>query len=99
MCEDLERAGCLPGASVVYSMWDGYLRDERSEPFLKWPDRHGLPMVKVHTSGHASIRDLKRLADAIRPRRLVPVHSFGPDRYSDYFDNVDIRGDGEWWKV
>ncbi|NYZ11608.1 MBL fold metallo-hydrolase [Azospirillum sp. RWY-5-1] len=99
LCEDLDRANCLAGASVIYSMWSGYLRDERSEPFLKWLDRHCLPMVKVHTSGHASVRGLKRLADAIRPRRLVPVHSFSPDRYSDYFDNVDIRGDGEWWEV
>ncbi|MBP2296598.1 MBL fold metallo-hydrolase [Azospirillum rugosum] len=99
MCEDLERAGCLAGGSVVYSMWEGYLQDERSEPFLDWLNRHSLPMVKVHTSGHASIRDLKRLADAVRPRHLVPVHSFGPDRYSDYFDNVDVRGDGEWWEV
>ena len=36
----------------------------------------GVPLEVVHTSGHASIADLKRLADAMAPEVLVPVHTF-----------------------
>jgi ribonuclease J len=54
----------------------------------------------IHTSGHASIVDLKRLATALAPDMLVPVHTFEGDRYPDLFgSNVSLRADGEWWEV
>jgi ribonuclease J len=59
----------------------------------------GVPLVHVHTSGHASVPDLQRFADAMAPRRLVPVHSEAGDRFSELFQNVDRQQDGDWWEV
>jgi ribonuclease J len=59
-----------------------------------------VPLEIVHTSGHASIVDLKRLAHAMAPEALVPVHTFGGDRFAELFGtNVSRRMDGEWWEV
>jgi len=30
---------------------------------------------------------------------LIPIHFFEPKRYGNYFDNVEIRSDGEWWTI
>ena len=56
-------------------------------------------MPQVHTSGHASVKDLRRLVGAIRPSRVVPIHSEAGDRYRDLFTGVDCHADGDWWEV
>ncbi len=59
-----------------------------------------MTLEAIHTSGHASIVDLKRLAEAMAPDVLVPVHTFEGDQYPELFGtNVSRRMDGEWWEV
>ena len=89
----------LGGAALTYSMWEGYLEQDSSRRVLKWLDDHEVPWGIVHTSGHASVADLKRFAAAVAPRALVPIHSFETARFGDFFDNVVQRDDGEWWDV
>jgi ribonuclease J len=99
MMQDLEKAGCLDGAHLIYSLWPGYLKQERQRPFLEWLDRHRIPLTHCHTSGHASITDLKKFAKAISPRMLVPIHSFETKRFKEFFDNIERKEDGKWWEV
>jgi ribonuclease J len=99
MAADLERAKCLQGARLVWSQWDGYLQHPSFAGMLAWRERLGLPMDVLHTSGHACIADLQRLASAVGAKRLVPIHSFQPGRYAEYFNNVECRGDGERWEL
>ena len=80
-------------------MWDGYLETESARPLLAWISDNKLPMVKIHTSGHASVGDLKRFAEAVAPKRMVPIHSFSTDKYPELFKNVAPREDSEWWVV
>ena len=61
---DLVKAECLDSACLVYSMWDGYLKDEKLKPFLAWLEERGIPLHQCHTSGHASVKDLQRLRQA-----------------------------------
>jgi ribonuclease J len=99
MKTDLERADCLSGATLIYSLWFGYLKQEQYRPFLEWLKEKSIPLMHCHTSGHAPVADLKRLADALNPKMLVPIHTFEPDKYFDYFQNVVLKNDGEWWEV
>lgn len=99
MTQDLERAKCLDGANLIYSLWSGYLKDKRYKWFIDWLDNHQIPISHCHTSGHAPLPDLQRLAHAISAKRLVPIHTFEPDTYRLYFDNVEQREDGETWSV
>jgi ribonuclease J len=96
---DMESAGCLDGACLVYSMWDGYLTEDKMKPFLQWLDGHGIPMHKCHTSGHASIKDLKRLRAAFQDAVVVPIHTQQPASFSTLFENVKLHRDNEWWEV
>ncbi|WP_152047685.1 MBL fold metallo-hydrolase [Aureimonas psammosilenae] len=99
MLRDLDRADCLSGAACIWSQWDGYLTQPRGEALKAELVQRAIPLLSIHTSGHASIGDLQRLAAAIAPKVLVPVHTFQPKRFPELFANVRLRQDGEWWSV
>jgi len=99
MMGDLEIAKCLQDARMVYSLWEGYLKMDRQRPFLNWLEKLNIPLVQIHTSGHAAIDDLKKFANAINPKKLVPIHSFNTDRYDDFFNRVENKKDRVWWNV
>ncbi|WP_244525174.1 MULTISPECIES: MBL fold metallo-hydrolase [Bradyrhizobium] len=100
MMRDLDRAKALQGARVFWSQWDGYLGAGGSGEALKADcDSRGIPFETIHTSGHASPGDLKRLASAIVPKRLIPIHTFQRERFPDLFDNVVLVDDGKWINV
>ena len=89
----------LDGARLSYSMWGGYLQQEASRRVLAWLEEHGIPHSQIHTSGHASVPDLQRLAAGLAPKRLVPIHSFETAQFGEFFANVERQEDGVWWKV
>ena len=66
---------------------------------MRFSESHEIPMVTHHASGHAYVEDLQRFARAIAARRVVPIHSFAPERFSEFFENVEPHKDGEWWSV
>jgi len=98
MITDMEKAECLDDAQLFYSLWSGYLKDDRHKRFLDWLDQRKIPMQEIHTSGHASIQDLRIFSEALKPKTLIPIHSFEPGRYAELFDNVLQKDDGEWWQ-
>lgn len=85
----------IEGAKIIYSMWEGYLTDK----FKDFIAQKGLDIETVHTSGHATVIDLKAFASAVNPRVLVPIHTFHSDRYGEMFENVRVLGDGEMWEA
>ena len=99
MLKDIERAGALAGARVFWSQWDGYLQDGAGMMLKQECAARGIPFESIHTSGHASPGDLKRLAAAIAPKRLIPIHTFERNRFPELFDNVTLVDDGQWIEV
>ncbi len=99
MSRDLDKAECLSDARLIYSLWPGYLERKELRQFHDWLDKHGIPLVHCHTSGHASPQDLQRFFKAIAPRMLVPIHSFETDRFKEFFENVEMKNDGQWWEM
>ena len=73
------RDNCL----VIYAMWTGYL-DERAKnqglvDFLA-PYRFRV----LHTSGHASPEDIKRLYETVQPHHgLIPIHTDAPEMFRE----------------
>jgi len=96
---DLERGECLAGAAYIYSQWEGYWDRGAYDMVRDWLEKHAIPKFSIHTSGHASPVDLKQLTAAMKPRKVVPIHSFAPERYSELFSNVQCYNDGESWEV
>jgi ribonuclease J len=98
-CRDLERGGCLKGASYIYSQWEGYWEKNSYQNLKEWLERNNIPKISIHTSGHASPGDLKRIVEAINPKTVIPIHTFLPERYDELFPNVQVHSDGEWWEL
>jgi len=51
----------------------------------------GLKDHYIHTSGHADIETAQLIVDAIKPRNLVPIHTFDGEAYQNLFRNVNVR--------
>ena len=96
---DLTRADCLTGAVYVYSQWEGYWERESFNSLRSWLLNHKIVERHIHTSGHASVADLKRFVSALSPCKVIPIHTFMPERYPALFANVQLHNDGEWWEV
>lgn len=92
-------ADASAGARFAYSMWSGYLAQEKLQCFKDWLAERDIPLTHIHTSGHAGPKDLRRFAVAIAPKKLVPIHSFETGRFADLLDKVETKQDGEWWDV
>jgi ribonuclease J len=99
MIDELDRAGALREALAVWSMWRGYMEQPSERRMLERLRERGVPLEFHHVSGHAYLPDLQRLADAIAPDRVVPIHTERPDRYEDVFAAIERHADGEWWEV
>ena len=91
---DLERAACLEDSRLLWSLWPGYLPRDDSDALSRFLHRNEIPLEIHHTSGHASLSDLQRLARAIAADRIVPLHTFAGDRFAEFFPRVDRRSDG-----
>jgi len=93
---DIKKFLNLTGATWIYSLWPGYF--ERSKPLrnLKsYFEGKGVRYEYLHTSGHEKLEDLKKLVEAMAPEMVIPIHSFYPDKFKDYFPNVRPVEDGE----
>ena len=99
MAGELARARCLEGAHAIWSMWTGYLEEPSGQKLSAFLARHGIGMSIHHASGHAAVADLQRLAAALAPARVVPIHSKASDRFHEIVAGVEQHGDGEWWTV
>jgi ribonuclease J len=96
---DLEQSECLDGACLIHSQWDGYLKDERFREINAWLQEKGIEFHKIHTSGHAAPADLHRIATALAPKYLVPIHTDNPKGYDAFGVSVARHPDNAWWKV
>ena len=98
----IKELGC-DQASVIYSMWKGYLSEEYNpKGYKRLQDLQDNPQIKfayAHTSGHAIVKDLQSFAETISPKIIVPIHTEHKDQYSNYFENVSVLSDGESLKL
>ncbi len=61
---------------VIYSMWKGYLEDEKMKKFLE-----GYKRIDLHTSGHADSDAIKMVADITQPDMVIPMHTEVPEAF------------------
>ena len=94
---ELLSSGVLANGAVAWSMWPGYLKEPSGSRLKELLTSNGVPFILDHASGHAPVADLQRLAGALEPSRLVPIHTEGAGLYNEFFENVETHSDGEWW--
>jgi len=90
MQKDLERIRRIEGGNFIYSMWEGYLQKSDTMKFVDYLTNRKFTLHKIHTSGHADTKTLKKMVEAISPKNIVPIHTFGGDKYKNIF-NEPVR--------
>lgn len=93
---DIRKFLDLKDATWIYSMWPGYFERSKSLRNLRsYLKDKGVRYEYLHTSGHATLEDLKKLVEAMSPEMVIPIHSFHPEKFKDYFQNVRLVDDCE----
>ena len=63
-------------------------------------DKNNVEVVKVHTSGHAYLKDLVKFVKALKPRNIIPIHTENADKYGEYFESkIIVLKDGETFNI
>ncbi len=95
MQKDLEKINDIGGGNFIYSMWEGYLKKSGTMKFVDYLANREFSLHKIHTSGHADIKTLKKMVEAIKPKNIVPIHTFEGDKYKDIFDEPIVELEDE----
>jgi ribonuclease J len=82
-----------------WSLWRGYLGNDNGCKVESWFDDHQCPATHIHSSGHASPTDLRRFAQRIAPKALIPVHGQAWDGEASGFSSIRRLADGEPWDL
>jgi ribonuclease J len=96
---EIEAAGIPTKSVLFYSQWAGYMTEPSFKPTEVFCRKYGIDILQAHTSGHATVNDLKRFADALKPKTLVPIHTFGAEKFHRLFNNVKELKDGEVFEI
>ena len=97
LADTLHKEQSLQNSQFIYSMWPGYI--SRNPKFNEFCSNYQTPLKEIHTSGHAYIHDLKRLAQALNPKALLPIHTLSGDEFKNHFDNVVRIDDGKEFEI
>jgi ribonuclease J len=96
MRKDFEYICNLDNGKFIYSMWEGYKAKPDTKKFLDFFQSRGFKMLDIHTSGHADIKTLKTMVNAIQPKTIVPIHTFNGVDYKTLFQYpIHLASDGE----
>lgn len=85
--------------NIIYSQWQGYLDGNHTDYFgsdriAAYRNDPEVNFVYAHTSGHAPVEDLQRLAAALKPKTLVPIHTEYAGEFGKSFEHVMTLKDG-----
>jgi ribonuclease J len=90
MLKDLEYIENLKNGIFIYSMWNGYKREKTTKKFIDFLINKGMTEEQIHTSGHADRNALKRMVEVLKPKNLIPIHTFEGDEYERIFTGTKV---------
>ena len=77
----------LPGEKKKYlSVWEGYVKEgvAYNKDLAK---SLGDDYEYIHTSGHCDMESLKKVAEQLNPKAIIPIHTDDPDEFAQYFSD------------
>jgi len=84
--------GPNPGSICIYSSSEPHneeqIIDERR--LNRWLEFFGLEKYNFHASGHASGTEIRKMVEAINPKKLVPIHTEKPELFCNLHPNVEM---------
>lgn len=95
---DIEIAG-LQNGMFVYSLWKGYRDSDYQKEFEDYLDRLGFVADVLHTSGHATVSDIRRVITELEPKKIIPIHTMAPEAFIGLSENVTLKEDGKAFNI
>jgi ribonuclease J len=81
--------------NLIYSQWTGYLKKEHEQHFTdvinNLKQDKDINYYEIHTSGHASLEELKNFARALAPKQIVPIHTENPELFKQEFEKAGFN--------
>ena len=97
---DSDFGGNLPdGSRCLYSRWSGYLDRPDWQVVEEALAKANGDLIEAHTSGHIFYSDLVDLVRQINAKLVIPIHTFGPEKFGTFTPNVKLLTDGETMEV
>ncbi|MCL2484549.1 MAG: MBL fold metallo-hydrolase [Endomicrobia bacterium] len=95
----------FPDNLLIYSLWAGYLEkhrpayDEYKAEFIDNAIKTGSKFAELHTSGHATAEDIKKLCEITKPKIVIPIHVEEPQAFTrlGIKGNIKVLNDGEFF--
>jgi len=76
----------------IYSMYSGYKdKPGDTKDFLKYITDKGMQIVDIHTSGHADLAGLRKMVNVVKPKHIVPIHTFEKESYITLFSDLNVK--------
>ena len=94
--------------NLIYSQWKGYLEEEHktycTDIINRLKVQKKVQFTHIHTSGHATLEEIKEFAKAIDPKKIVPIHTDFPDKMKLEFattglTNIEVWDDGKEYTI
>ncbi|MCX8188648.1 MAG: hypothetical protein N3F64_02975 [Nitrososphaeria archaeon] len=48
----------------------------------------GIPLLRIHSSGHISVIELIEIIKRVKPKNLIPIHTLYPNFFKSYFERI-----------
>ncbi|MGL5722494.1 MAG: MBL fold metallo-hydrolase [Brevinema sp.] len=82
--------------NLIYSMWAGYLDQEKMENVNVLKEKEYVNFYSIHTSGHAHKEDVLRLVQELKPKKVVPIHTDDPEAVKKFLENNSVTNVEVW---
>ncbi|MEM1514863.1 MAG: MBL fold metallo-hydrolase [Candidatus Bathyarchaeia archaeon] len=83
----------LPGSCYILSTSEPF-NEEMEIDFnrlISWLEYYGLPQYHIHVSGHITPLHLRKFLDAVKPKRIFPVHGEHPRLLSRFLSDLGCK--------
>ena len=57
--------------------------------------KKGFTIDELHTGGHATLSDIKKVLQMLKPKKIIPIHTTVPNLFRNLSEQVLLMKDGE----
>ena len=84
-----------PKGNFINSMYQLYETYDENRALINWVKEKGYTYHHIHTSGHATLQELKTITAEVNPKYIIPIHTENKNTYANHFDNIIVLNDNQ----
>ena len=82
----------IDGGNLIYSLWEGYKDKGSTKRFIDdLVNNRSFKYRYIHTSGHADVPAMKKMVNGLKPKKIIPIHTFHKDMYQTVFNYPVVK--------